>query len=560
MSNVTMDIKAFVTPLLKWWWLIVLATLIAASGSYYALINQPDVYQSRATLLIGRAIDDPNPTGTQFTLGEQLAQSYADIARREPVRRSVMTQLSLTALPEHYIAAIPRTQLLEISVNDTSPERAQAVANAFAQQLVQLSPSSTDPEEQERQIFVDQQLDDLQQQIEETEAEIDAKQEELGAVFSAQEISELQTELSALQAKLNTLQSNFAALLESSQQVALNTVSIIEPASLPRAPVNPQMELTILAASAIGFLLAVVGAYLLDYLDDSIRTPTQIQRHTDLPTLTSVASMKLQGSDGKLVAHHNPRSPDAEAFRVLRTGINYSSKASASQTLLVTSPNLGDGKSVTAGNLAVVAAQSGHRVLLIDLDLHRPAQHNLFGLSNRHGITTLWKQGNDIPSAHQLGQDIVNVIQGTSVDNLFVLTCGPTMMDPSEFLASEKLQAILRLVLVKFDYVIVDSPPVLVVTDPLVLSSMVDSVLLVIRAGKTSRSELKQTVERLNRVGGHLLGVVLNRAADVDASYYYSEKYYQGEPASSKSPGRIQALLNRSRNGLHEKRDIAPTK
>ena len=554
-----MDIKAYVMPPLKWWWLVLLATLLAAGGSYYALINQPDTYQSRATLLIGRTIDDPNPTGTQFTLGEQLAQYYANIAQREPVRRAVMESLGLTSLPETYVAALPRTALVEITVSDTNPQRAQAVANAFAQQLVQLSPGSDAPEEQERQLFVEQQLDDLQRQIEETDAEITAKQAELGDAFSAQEINEIQNELGALQIKSNTLQSNFAALLESSQQEATNTLTVIEQASLPRAPVNPQLELTVLAASAVGFLLAVASAYLLDYLDDSIRTSRDVQRHTDLPTLGSVASIKVRDDESKLVAYDRPRSPHAEAFRRLRTNINYSSQAKTPQSLLVTSPNLGDGKSVTASNLAVVAAQSGHRVLLVDLDLHRPTQHSIFGLSNRRGISTLWSHGGSLPSPNQLGQDIVDLVKPTSVENLFLLTSGPIISETSAFLDSEKLKEILRLALVKFDYVIVDSPPSLVVTDPLVLSSKVDNVLLVIRSGKTSRAELKDAAEGLRRVGGHLLGVVINRKSDIDASYYYSESYYRRELDDTVAPTKSHSLLNRIKKGLRGRRDLLPT-
>src|SRR5690606_11227280 len=140
----------------KWWWLILLSTLVAAGVSYAATSRLPSVYEARATLLVGRTIEDPNPTGTQFTLGEQLAGTYANIAMHDPMRRAVREALGLDAIPAYSVTALPRTQLLEIRVTDTSPQRAQAVAAEVANQLVALSPSNLQPEEQEMQAFIDE--------------------------------------------------------------------------------------------------------------------------------------------------------------------------------------------------------------------------------------------------------------------------------------------------------------------------------------------------------------------------------------------------------------------
>ncbi|MFW6184186.1 MAG: YveK family protein, partial [Chloroflexota bacterium] len=133
-----MDIHAYIAPLRKWWWLIAAATVVAALGSFLSVRNQPDMYRSQATLLVGSTIEDPNPSGGQLAAVEQLAANYADIAQRQPVREAVMEELGLNSLPGYAVTPLPRTQLMIVNVNDTNPERAQAVANALAQQLVQL--------------------------------------------------------------------------------------------------------------------------------------------------------------------------------------------------------------------------------------------------------------------------------------------------------------------------------------------------------------------------------------------------------------------------------------
>ncbi|HSM56419.1 MAG TPA: polysaccharide biosynthesis tyrosine autokinase [Candidatus Sulfomarinibacteraceae bacterium] len=547
-----MDIHAYIAPLRKWWWLIAAAAIVAALGSFLSVRNQPDMYRSQATLLVGSTIEDPNPSGGQLSAVEQLAANYADIAQRQPVREAVMEELGLSSLPGYAVTPLPRTQLMIITVNDTSPERAQAVANALAQQLVQLSPSGSSPEEAQREAFINTQLDDLQIQIEETDAEIEARQQELGALFSAQEINETQAEIAALQAKRNTLQNNFASLLANTSRGALNRITIIEPANLPRSPVDPRHELTILIAAVVGMILAGGAAYGLEFLDDTIRSPEDAERYARDATTVTIANIAFDEDESRLITHAQPRSPHAEAFRILRTAIHYARKEERQRLLLITSPRAGDGKSLIAANLAVVLAQSGLRVLLVDGDLRRSVQHDIFKQNNDVGLSDLLLGDRELESNGQRGTELE---RPTGIENLWLMTSGDCPANPSELLGSPVMRLILSTLEQRFDYVIIDSPPCLAVTDPVVLSTQVDAVFVVVKAGSTRRKELQETIKRLNSVGNKVRGIILNHSKQVDAHYYYVESYYHHH---EQKPGRAKWLTSYFNGGSEKVPDAEP--
>ena len=258
-----MELNKFIFPIRKWWWLVVASTLIAALFSSLSSLRQPTVFQARATLMIGMTITNPNPANNEFSLGQQLAASYADLANRELVYNATKNALGMNRLPEYSAQALPNTQLIMITVNDTDPVRAQAVANELAAQLILMSPTGPQPEDQGRQEFIQQQLNNLEVQIQETEAEIEKLQEELSTLISAQDINNTQDQIFALQEKLNTMQNNYGLLVANTQKGAINTLTIIEAAEVPSNPIGPSKGLTILLAAAVGFVLAACEAYLL---------------------------------------------------------------------------------------------------------------------------------------------------------------------------------------------------------------------------------------------------------------------------------------------------------
>lgn len=525
-----MEIREIISPILKWWWLILLSTFIAGATSFYVARQQPPIYSTTATIMVGNAIENLNPSNTELNITQQLAGFYVNLANRSSVRNDVRQALGLDGLPaEIYVQQVNDTNVIDISVRDTNPLRAQAVANELAQQIILRSPGSQQ-DDLERLAFINNQLESYETAIEETLQQIAEKQTSLATMISAREISQTQSDISSLETTLQTLRRDYTNLLGSTQRGATNTIRVIEGAGLPQMPVNSNSMLTVLTAAAVGFVLAMSAAYLLEYLDDTIKLPAEAARLTGLPTLTGIAEIK--GED-RLITMRQSRSPVAEAFRVLRTGIQFSAVDQPRRALLVTSSTPLDGKSTISANLAVVLAQAGNRVLLVDADLRRSTQHELFDLPNKRGLTDLLLEldlNNGQDEARFMVEDIA---QMTRVEGLFLLTSGRVPPNPSELLGSVKLHHLINLLRQQFDYLVFDSPPVLSVTDSVVLSTQVDGVILVLRANKSRRAYTRQMVQTLRDVKANLIGVVLNdlktRHAGYGSFYYYKDPYTYGD-------------------------------
>lgn len=522
-----MEIREYIAPLLKWWWLLLIAASVAAVSSYLAVRQQPQLYQARTTLMIGRTIDNPNPTGNEFFLSQELAATYADVARRDAVREQTKDALGMSWLPEYNARRLPNTQLIEIVVTDTNPERATIVANELANQLVLQSPTAANPEEQERIAFIEEQLDELQASIRATNDEIIAKQEELNALTSARQIRETQNQIETLEAKRRTLQSNYTSLFANSQRGAVNVLTIVDRAS--PYPVSNNRAMTIATAALIGFVLAAAAAYILEYLDDTIKNPDQIEALIAVPTLAAIAKMKVANDKDKLISISEPRSPIAEAFRNLRTAVQFANIDNPYQRLLITSANPEEGKSTMAANLAVVMAQAGNRVLLIDADLRRPMQHQLFDLNKDNGLTNLLLSlERGVEPTEQQAQELLDRFAHTTHEpGLFVITSGPIPPNPSELLGSVKMKTALKALSNRFDFVILDSPPSLAVSDAIVLGTQADAVLLVADFGNTGRNQLKQAAKRLRDVKANLIGVIMNRLDPRGNAYFNYYEYQQ---------------------------------
>ena len=515
-----MGLREFVLPLRKWWWLIVLATLLGGVSGYLATRQQPPIYRTRATVMVGNAIDNPNPNGYEFYLTQQLANTYADIAKRDNVRESVKKALGVGWLPDYAARVVPNTQLVEISVTDTDPQRAQVVANEVVNQLALLSPTGPGRPDQARESFVNGQLNTLESKIAETQDEITRKQDELGSMFSARQIADSQAQIAGLQNKLTTMQANYAALLSNTPRGAVNALNVIESARLPTSPVGPNRMATILLAVAIGFVLSTGAAYLMEYLDDTLKNPDDVQKALNLSTLGAVPEIKRRRAAGELVMLDSGQSAGAEAYRVLRTNLQFAAVDRPLRTIVVTSPAPSEGKSFTAVNLALSLAQSGRRVVLVDTDLHRPRLHRLMGLPNGAGLTSALLE----PQPKLDG-----LLQETEMPGLQVLTSGLLPPNPSEMLGSTRMRMLLNELLMEADTVILDSPPVVALSDAAILATQADGVLLVLEAGKTRREWATRASEALRRVNAHIVGVVLNRMPARGGGYYYYYYYHYGQ-------------------------------
>lgn len=510
-----MELGQYFAVIKRWWWLIVACVLVATVSSYLGTLQMPRIYQATATVMVGQALEKANPSGQDFYISQQLAQTYATMVGRLPLRQAAAEALGLSYVPAASARNVQGTQLLEISVRDTDPARASAVADEIANQLIKQAPSQK-MDDQERQAFIQDQLTELEARILSTQAEIDQEQARRDAANSARAIQQYDSNIAVLQQKLSDYQSTYASLLLTVQG-GTNYITLVEPALVPAKPISPNVQETVLLAGAIGLALAVGGAFLIEYLDDTLKTPEDVERTTELATLGGIARIEGHDYPEKLIAVRHPLSPTVEAYRVLRTNLQFSTVDRPARTLMVTSPGPTEGKSVTLANLAVVMAQSGLKVVIADTDLRRPVQHKIFDLPNNHGVSDAILHPNPGTVEHLLE---------TGVDNLWLLPSGHIPPNPAELLGSERMAAVVEELKEYADIVLFDAPPTLVVADAVILSSKVDGVLMVNDAGRTRRHAAGKAVEELRRVKANLLGAVLNRLSGRRNGYYYYYHYY----------------------------------
>lgn len=531
-----MELKQYLIPLRKWWWLLIATTVVSTLSAFAATQLQDPLYQTKTTLMIGQAIEDPNPNNNAIFLTQQLSQSYIQMAQLQTIRQATMDDLGLDWLPEYRVGAVPNTQLLEITVIDTSPVRAQAVANTLAQHLVARSPTSTEREDQQRQSFISEQLDSLETNISETEAEIARLQSEIANMISARQIADTQAQIAALETKLNTLQTNYGTLLSNTREGAINTLRVIEPAPIPSTPVNANRLNTILLGAAIGLTLSAGAAYLMEYLDDTLKTPQEISQALDLPVIGFVAETPGTEIESAAIVAEQPRSPTAEAFRTLRTNLEFAAVDNPIRTLLITSTDPEDGKTTIATNLAISLAQGGKRVFLIDADLRRPRIHRFLNLANDAGLSDLFRNETKL-------KDIVRPYPDTK--GVGVITSGSLPPNPTELLASERMKRILEEAKTLADTVIIDSPPFLV-SDSTILAARTDGILLVMRPGRTNVETARATLEQLRRADARIVGIVLNRIPRQGSQYYSGYRYYYAPygPAHQQAANGFSAKSN----------------
>ncbi|HQO64660.1 MAG TPA: polysaccharide biosynthesis tyrosine autokinase, partial [Syntrophorhabdus sp.] len=261
-------------------------------------------------------------------------------------------------------------------------------------------------------------------------------------------------------------------------------------------------------------------AFLVEFLDGTLKTRDDIKDILDTPVIGFIGELKhspKQDEDalGVYVAK-NPRSPVAEAFRSLRTNLEYSSVDNPARTILVTSSGESEGKSTVAANLAIVQAQSGKNVIIIDADMRRPKVHVQFNKSNRRGLS-------DVVTGKLRIDDVVKTYD--QVENLSIITCGTIPPNPSELLGSERMSQTLKDLEERFDLVIIDTPP-MIVSDAQILSGKVDGVIFVVIPGQTRTIAALRPIEELQRIGSHVLGIVANKIPKSRDYYYGGYNYY----------------------------------
>jgi tyrosine-protein kinase Etk/Wzc len=332
----------------------------------------------------------------------------------------------------------------------------------------------------------------------------------------------------------------------------IGNVRVIDPAQPPQFPIKPRKVLNFAIGLVVGLTLGVGLSFFLDSLDNSVKTVEDIEHNFELPVLGLIPAIHSEGGkngrknggdevariSATLVTKYTPRSHVSEAYRSLRTNIQFSRIDDPLKTVVISSAAPSEGKSTSAANIAITTALSGIRTLLVDADLRRPVIHSLFGLEREPGLSNLL--------AERLALE--KVIKPSGIENLSILTCGAIPPNPSELLGSQRMRDLIKLLSQQYDLVLFDSPPVITVTDTAVLSPQVDGLVLVVKSHATDKRALLRAKTILTNLKANILGVVLNKielsglAGSYD--YYYHYNYYYAEDGAKKKRDRQHKWWN----------------
>lgn len=310
------------------------------------------------------------------------------------------------------------------------------------------------------------------------------------------------------------------------EDINTSNIRIVDLAEPSRIKATPQVRRDLMLAMALGLMLGVGLAFFWEYMDNTIKTPDELEKYLGVSSLGLIPNISTDKDTGdssdhelpEMVTINAPKSQVSEAYRSLRTRILFSSAGKAPKVILCTSATAQEGKTLSSANLAATMAQSGSRVLLIDCDLRRPRLHKIFKISRDRGISNVLV--GDCP--------IDDVIIPTSLENLSMVPCGPIPPNPSELLGSLVMQRTLEELGTRFDRIILDTPPITAVTDAVLLGRFVDGVVLVVRAHKAAREMVSNALKHMAGAKAHILGAVLNGVSMDKNAYYYQYYYYSG--------------------------------
>jgi capsular exopolysaccharide synthesis family protein len=519
-----MELRQYWSILRRWFWLVTGVTVVGGLAAFFISWRTEPIYRSTVTLRIDPSSSRLTNEYAGLLVAEQLAGTYSQQIKMRPVMEAALQELSLqerlgpTELASRVsVAAVRDTQLIEVSVEHEDRTQAARLANTIADVFIRQNRQFEQARYAASKESLSVELDKVQNDMENTQAAID----DLGTPADDEE----QLERDRLEFNLSSQRATYSNLLASFEELRIaeasssSNVVVVESAMPSAAPVRPRTLQNTILAALVSAMIGFGVVYVIEYLDDTIKSPDDVTAVVGLPTLGAIGQIEGDDTGSTLVTVSSPRAPISEAFRALRTNIQFARVDGQLHSLMVTSAGPGEGKSTTAANLAVALAQAGRSVVLIDADLRRPVLHRLFGLSNSKGLTTALLDLKAPASAH---------LQPTEVPGLGLMTSGPIPPNPAELLGSRRMVDVLGSLKQGSDVVILDSTPVLTVADALVLAPHVDGTLLLVEANKTRRDALVQAREALQRTEGHLFGIALNKISVQRSDYYYYAYYQQG--------------------------------
>jgi non-specific protein-tyrosine kinase len=507
--------------------LIVAITLLGAAAAAAYTFRRTPVYESSASVLV-RAI-----TTNAFDPGSQVDQqlnmfNQRQLAQSEPVAALAAKTLQTTATPaqllEHVKVDVPaNSQILRIRYQDTVPLTAQRGADAFAKAYL------TSREADARAQATTSQKS-LQKDIAPFQKEAAAAEKTIVGSDDANTRQAAQAKLAWANNRLDQLLTQLSGF----QSLDFTPGTVIAAAGLPATPASPNNRLDVGIGLLVGLFLGVVLAFVRDRTDDRLRGREDLAERLDRPVLATIPPLsKRVRQEGKLrwkrrsrnslITLEQPNSPAAESYRTLRTRTARLAGQLDINSVMVVSAGVGEGKSTTAANLAVVLAKTGKDVLLVSADLRRPRVHQFFSLQNKSGLSNLLSDGTPpdkrkgpVADGKQMAAELWSV-----APNLWVVLSGPLPPHPSALMDSDSMRQFLKEQRDLFDFIVLDCPPALVVADSLALAPLADAVLVVADAKESDRDLVSRLKEELEQVGGKIVGSVLNRSKQAGKSTYY---------------------------------------
>lgn len=548
-----MELLEYIRIFRRWVWLIFLVAFVAGGTGFITRSSQQPLYQAQTQIIIGSILQNPNPDTSDIRAPVDLTATYSQIIRTDTIMQATINALNLPLSVRELKAIISTrtvtdTSLLVVTVTYADPILAADIANELAHQLIVKSPSNLTPEQAAQIDIANTQIATLTRQMDILLAQLEQIDTQLKDLApDSVDRSRLEEQRTTLVDQLNQATANIAQFTDTIARYQQRTgvLEIIEPATIPNNPIGASAFRSMLLYAMVGGMLAAGVVLLIEYLNDTLRTADEVAQSLGIPLVGVISHFK--GANNKshprrLISNSAAWSQSAEEYRNLRTNLRFVGSNTEPQVLLVTSPGPQDGKSVTISNLAVSMAMANLRVLLIDADLRRPMLHTIFELNNEVGFTTLLPknpQNGDIDDTkdHSWKQ----CLQDPGIPNLRVITSGFLPDNPSELLGSMAVKRWLDAFhkQLGIDVILFDTPPCLVVTDSVVLTTTVNAqAILVIRANTTHRNAALKAKDRFSSVGLEFTGVVLNGADPREEDYYgygyYYTNYYRSDSNHSK--------------------------
>jgi succinoglycan biosynthesis transport protein ExoP len=536
-----LDLRGYLSVLNRRKWLILLVLIATATSALLFSVRKESVYKADVELLL-RSRDSENIAGAGNVVvpdRKRDLENEVKVIESRSVENDIAQRLH-QRIRVNASATSDISDVITVSTNAGDPDAAAKNANDFAEAYLEWRRTQRVNDLLSGGEEVQKHIDDLQGQIDGINAPLAALDARLATAPSSQrealnaQRSDLSTRLEPQITTLSNQQAFYRKQLDelqlSSGLATTGGIQLLTAAETPTSPVSPKPLRDGILAGVLGLMLGVGAAFLIELLDESIKGKDELERVTNLPTLALVPELTSwrEKDAAYLVTAQDPKSAAAEAYRALRTSVKFLGLDRPAQVIQVTSMSQGEGKTTTVANLAITLAQAGDRVAVVCCDLRRPRVHEFLQCTNKVGFTSVL-----------LGETTTSLalqkVGGN--DRLELLASGPQPPNPSELLSWPRTEEIIRGLLADHDYVLIDSPPTLPVTDALVISRVADATLLVAKVGQTKRRQVHRAVELLAQVGAPVVGTVLNGVESQDTYAYRGYAYY-GQPDPAAEPRR----------------------